>query len=102
MSKSKTIRTIFTGTILSILIFLSICFITFLTQINPLHYYTSSETYKLNIGFPFIYYTQFWISGSTIPNSGWTTDNLFYDGLITWIAVNGFLFLIRRKKNNSH
>ena len=102
MSNPKLIWTIFTGTFLSILVFLSVSFITFLTQINPLHYYKSSETYKLDIGFPFIYYQQFWLSGSSIPNSGWTINNLFYDCLITWVVVTGIYFLKQRTKNNSH
>lgn len=102
MSKSKLIRVIFTGTLLSILVFLSVSFITFLTQINPLHNYKSSETYKLDIGFPFIYYRQFWLSGSTIPNSGWTITNLIYDCLITWVVVTGIYFFIQRTNNNSH
>ena len=102
MSRSKLFRTIFFGTLLSILVFLSVSFITVLTQINPLHYYKSSETYKLDIGFPFIYYGQFWLSGSSIPNSGWTINNLFFDCLITWAVVTGIYFLTQRAKNNSH
>ena len=102
MSRSKLIWTIFAGTLLSILVFLSVSFTTFLTQINPLHYYKSSETYKLDIGFPFIYYGQFWLSSSSIPNSGWTINNLLYDCFITWVVVIGIYFLIQRKKNNSH
>ena len=101
MNKPNHIRTIFTGTLLSLLIFFSISFITVLTQINPLHYYRKNETYKLEIGFPFTYYGQFWLSGSTIPNSGWTINNLFYECLLTWVVVTGIYFLTQRKKNNS-
>jgi hypothetical protein len=101
MSKPKLLRTIFTATLLSILVFLSVSFITVLTQINPLHYYKKHEPYKLEIGFPFEYYHQFWVSGSTIPNSGWTINNFFYDCLITWAVVTGVYILIKQTKNNS-
>lgn len=102
MRKSKLSWIFCKGTILSILVFFSVSFISFLTQVNPLHYYKSSETYKLDIGFPFTFYRQFWLSGSRIPNSGWTLDNLFYDCFITWIVVAGCYMLIQRRKNKSH
>ena len=100
MSKTRLAKTIFTGTLLSILVFFSISFITVLIQISPLHKHY--ETYKLDIGFPFKYYGQFWLSGSTMPNSGWTLSNLFYDCFLTWSVVTVIYFLTQSKKNNSH
>lgn len=100
MDKTKFVRTMFFGTFLSILVFFSISFITILTQINPLHYYKDNETYKLDIGFPFKYYGQFF-AGDTIPNSGWTPNNLFYDWLLTLIIVTGLYYLRQRRKNYS-
>ena len=101
MSKLKLAWTIFKGTLISILVFLSISFITVLTQINPLHYYKNNEAYKLDIGFPFKYYGQFWLTGNSIPNSGWTVDHLFYDCLLTWFVVTGLYYLKHRSNNNS-
>lgn len=40
-----------------------------------------------NIGYPFRYYYQFWLSGSGSPNCGWRIENFIYDALITWGAV---------------
>ena len=102
MNRIKQFKIVLSGTALSILVFFSISFLTILTQINPLHYYQDTETYKLDIGFPFKYYEQFWLRGNDIPNSGWTISNLFYDCLLTWLVVTGLYYLIKRKRNNSH
>jgi hypothetical protein len=98
MNKIQLWKYIFWGTILSILIFLSISFITVLTQINPLHYYQKDENYHFDIGFPFEYYSQFWIKGSDIPNSGWNLKNLFYDCFLCWIIVTG-LYVMKQLNN---
>ena len=100
MSKLKITKQLFVGTILSVLILFSISFITILGQISPLHYFKNNETYELKIGFPFIYYTQFWVSGNNYPNSGWKGDHLFYDCFLTWFWVTGiyFMFVNRKKK----
>ena len=97
MNKTK-LSTIINGTVLSVLVFFSVSFITVLTQLNPLRNYKHSEVFNLDIGFPFTYHSQFWISGSTIPNSGWTINNLFYDCFITWVVVTGLYYLTRRAK----
>lgn len=101
MNRVEQLKIILLGTALSILVFFSTSFLTVLTQINPLHYYQGSETYKLDIGFPFKFYGQFWLSGSDIPNSGWTISNLFYDCMLTWIVVTGIYYLIKRRRINS-
>jgi hypothetical protein len=101
MKKNKLIKTFFIGTFLSILVFFSVSFITILTQLNPIHYYQTSESYKLDIGFPFKYYGQFWLSGSNIPNSSWNINNLFYDCLLTWIVVVGLYYLILRTRTTA-
>jgi hypothetical protein len=87
MNITLILKTTFKATILSILVFLSVSFITVLCNINPLHYYKDSENYKLNIGFPFVYYEQFWLGNSSIPNSGWNINNLFLDIILTWILI---------------
>lgn len=89
------IKKILLATILSILIFLSISFITVLLQINsPIHRY---EFFEHKIGFPFKYYHEFMLD-SPIPNSGWDISNLILDCAITWIVVVGLYLIIKRKK----
>lgn len=81
------IRSIIYGTILSILTFFSISFITVLFQINsPLNRLT--DYYELKIGYPLTYYHEFMVD-CPIPNSGWKVNNLFWDCLITWLLVTG-------------
>jgi len=97
----KNLRIILTGTLLSILVFFSISFLSILPQINPIHKYEEGEAYRLKIGWPFRFYEQFFISGSeSIPNSGWHKPNLFYNCLLTWIMVTGLYCIasVRKKK----
>lgn len=102
MNKMKLLKNIFVGTLLSVVVFFAVSFMTILIQINPLHYYKNGEPYKLDIGFPFKYYEQFWLRGSHFPNSGWILNHLFYDCILTWVIVTA-LYLIKQKlKNNSH
>lgn len=74
----------FKATILAILTFFSVSFITILFQINPIHYYRNGESYRLAIGFPFVYYEQFWLRGNDFPNSSWNAIALFVDIILTW------------------
>ena len=98
MKKNKILKHIFFGTLLSILIFFSISFLTILTQINPIHYYEKYEAYKLDIGLPFVYYKQFFLRGNDqVPNSNWYPDKLFIDCLLTWISVLLSYLIIKRK-----
>ena len=85
------------GTVVSILIFLSVSFLFVLYRISPL---TMGDTYNLEIGFPFIYYEQFQLSGNPYLNSGWNIKNLFLDCIITWILVGGFYVLVKRRSNS--
>jgi hypothetical protein len=83
------------GTIISILGFLSISFITVLTQINsPIHRY---ERFEHKIGFPFTYYHEFMVD-CPIPNSGWNITNLILDCVITWIIITGLYLIVKRNK----
>jgi len=90
------IKKLITGTILSILIFFSISFLTVLFQINsPLHRQTNDH---LDIGFPLTYYSQFMVD-EPIPNSEWKVNNLLLDIFITWTVVTGtYVFLTKRTK----
>lgn len=90
------IKKIIIGTILSVLIFFSISFVSVLFQINsPIHRQTNDH---LEIGFPFIYYSQFIVDGPS-PNSGWDGKNLILDILLTSAIVTGaYVFLNRETK----
>jgi len=92
----KTTWVFFKGTILSAFVFFSISFITFLMQINPIHYYRKNEAYKLDVGFPFTYYRQFWLSGSTIPNSEWIVTNLLIDIFLSWVVVATLYYFVKK------
>ena len=96
MSKKNTLKHILLGTLLSILVFFSISFITFLANIGPFRYYGIDEAYHQEIGFPFIYYYEILYSGAISPNTQWNLNYLFYDCLITWVIVTGAYVLTRR------
>jgi len=94
MRKFK-ITNIIIGTLLSVLIFFSVSFITVLLQINsPIHRY---EFLEHKIGFPFVYYHEFMVD-CPIPNSGWNFNNLILDCVITWIIVTGLYLILKRNK----
>ena len=82
-------------TFFSILVFFSVSFITVLSQINPVHYYGENETYKLDIGYPYNYYNQYFVSGMQIPLSAWEGRNLLLDMFLTWSIVCGLIFFFR-------
>ncbi|KGO82558.1 hypothetical protein Q763_05540 [Flavobacterium beibuense F44-8] len=86
------LKTIIKGLLLSILVFFSVSFIMILPQLNPL-----SDTYGFNIkiGFPFVYYYQFW-AGHDFLNWEWKIINLILDCLITWVAVTGIYYFIEK------
>lgn len=87
----KLLNTIVKGTILSILVFFSISFLTVLFQINsPLN--RIKDYYELKIGYPLTYYHEFMVD-CPIPNSGWSLNHLFWDCLIVWILVLGIVFV---------
>ena len=88
-------KKILKGTILSVLVFLSISFLFVLYRITPI---TIGDTYSLEIGFPFTYYKQFQLSGSPYLNSSWHGRSLILDCLITWVVVCGFYILFSNKK----
>ena len=92
----KTAWVFFKGTILSAFVFFSISFITLLMQINPIHYYRKNEAYKLDVGFPFTYYRQFWLSGSKIPNSEWVVTNLLIDIFLSWVVVTTLYYFVKK------
>lgn len=87
------------GTLLSILIFFAISFITVLFHLNsPLNRF---DFYEMKIGFPFCYYKDFWVSGSSIPNYVWNVKNLILDCSLTWIVVVILFFVAKRERPSS-
>lgn len=68
----------------SILVFLSISFLSFLAQVSP---FQSKQTNKLEVGFPEIFYGQFLVKDSNFLNFGWSLKNLFFDFTICVILV---------------
>jgi hypothetical protein len=80
------------------LYFFSISFITVLADISPIKINNVHEEYRLDIGFPFTYYRQFWISGNDGPNFNWFPGNLIADIVLTWImTVFIFAFVVKTK-----
>jgi hypothetical protein len=73
--------------IYSVLYFFSISFLTVLAAISPFSDKIGQAEYGLNIGFPFTYYRQFFLSGNETPNFGWFPKNLIADCVLTWIVT---------------
>jgi len=87
------------GTLLSILIFFSISFLTILFQINsPLN--RIEGNYELRIGFPFEYYHEFMVD-CPIPNSGWNAKYLILNCGLTW-GITMLAMTINRKIKTRH
>jgi hypothetical protein len=61
------------GTILSILVF---CSISFLTVVKSIRF--PNFNYRLEIGFPLKYYEQFYVNGDGGPNHGGRLDPFAY------------------------
>jgi hypothetical protein len=95
----KSLKQFVIATGLSILVFFSVSFLTVLAQINPLHYYVEDEQYNLSIGYPWVYYKQFF-ADPEIPNSSWQGSHLIYDCILTWIVITGLYVLLHRTKKN--
>jgi hypothetical protein len=90
------------GTLLAVLVFLALSFLTVLRHISPVHYYQQKEAYKLAIGFPWTYYEQFWVRGEDVPNSGWQILYLGYDCLLTWLVILALYILWKRTTGTRH
>lgn len=93
----KLSKRILYTTLVSIALFFSISFVTVLLQLNsPIN---RQLDYTLEIGFPFIYYNQFFIE-PPIPNSGWNVNNLILDYSLVWLVVFAiYSWIFKNKKN---
>ncbi|MCE2996230.1 MAG: hypothetical protein ACK5RG_04555 [Cyclobacteriaceae bacterium] len=87
------------ASILSALLFFATSFITVLFQINsPWHRQTDGD---LNIGFPLVYYSQFY-TGDVIPHAGWAGGNLLTDIFITWVVTIVLYLWVMKSPKNPH
>jgi len=90
-------RKILIGTVLSILIFFSISFLTILFQINSPLNEIPNDYYEMEIGFPLVYYREFMVD-SPSRNTAWNTKNLILDTGIIWIlTISAILFFTKSK-----
>jgi hypothetical protein len=77
---------------------ITFCVISYFTVLySLLPFFRESGKPVTNIGFPYKYYEQFWITGSDFPNFGWMPSNFFKDWFITWIICVAVYFLLKRK-----
>jgi hypothetical protein len=54
-----------------------------------------------NLGFPFKYYSQFWVGESDSPNCGWRIDYFIIDFWVVWELTGGVYLFVKRKKQAS-
>lgn len=83
------------GTVLSAFLFLSTSYLFVLYRISPIT--VGTDTYTMEIGFPFVYYKQFQLKGNVFLNTQWNQNALLIDILVYWFMVTGLYFFIKRK-----
>ncbi len=92
-------RRLVIGTLLSILVFFAVSFLSILGQIaGPLNGHTPRV--RLDVGWPFTYYQEFWVNGSESMNCGWDMGNLLFGCALTWIVVAGTYLMLTRTARN--
>lgn len=93
------------GTILSMLVFFSISFLTFIFDLHPFNPETDSRhyVYTTEVGFPFTYYKQDFMGADGYPFAGWNGKELLLDCAITWliIALSYTFFKVRKDKRTT-
>lgn len=87
------IKTVFKGTLLSILVFFSVSFITFLTGTSAKQAGNLQNLQSLSVGFPLTYYQQNWLveerSGTLQVYENWKPKNLLLSCFLYWVVVGG-------------
>lgn len=92
-------RRLINGTLLSILVFFAVSFVSILGQIaGPLNGHTPRT--RLDVGWPFTFYQEFWINGSDSMNCGWDVKNLVIASALTWAVVTGAYIILKRTARN--
>lgn len=89
------------GTLLSILVFFSISFLTYLADIDTFNPAASNEL-NVDIGFPFTYYAESFRGQSQIPVTWANSALLLADCAITWIVVALPYFLYKFSKGKGY
>lgn len=93
------VRRLVIGTLLSILVFFAVSFLSILGQIaGPLNGHTPRV--RLDVGWPFTYYQEFWVNGSDSMNCGWDMKNLVLGSALTWVVVTGAYVMLARTARN--
>jgi len=89
------LKYIFLTLLMSVLVFLSISFLTVFNHLtSPVN---KTVGYKsLEIGFPLKYYEEFMIDCPN-PNYGWNLNNLILDIILTLIIVGGIMYIMNKK-----
>ncbi len=93
------VRRLIIGTLLSILVFFAVSFLSVLAQIaGPLNGHTPRV--RLDVGWPYTFYQEFWINGSDSMNCGWHVKNLALGSALTWVVVTGAYIILKRTARN--
>ncbi|MBL7954777.1 MAG: hypothetical protein JNJ91_07035 [Flavobacteriales bacterium] len=93
------VRRLVIGTLLSILVFFAVSFLSILGQIaGPLNGHTPRV--RLEVGWPFTFYQEFWVNGSESMNCGWHMRNLLFGCVLTWAVVTGTYLVLTRMARN--
>ncbi len=96
IKKLYVVKLILEGTLVSLIIFLSITFLMVLFKIHfPFQIVT--DYYELKLGFPFPFYHRLRVD-RVLPKEGWKSLFLLADYMITWLVVTVTYFLVKRKK----
>ncbi len=80
--------------IASVLVFCTVSFLSFLSQIPPFKHESAEDMDILSVGFPWKFYGQFWIKHNNYPNFGWEPFNFIYDYITVLITIILFNLLI--------
>lgn len=90
--KNNLLKLLIKGTILSILVFFSISFLSLIYSLND-----ADGFFLFEIGFPFKYFSKFHrYDSNTFLASTNNREGFILDCLITWIVVVGFYLFFKR------
>lgn len=100
ISTLRLARYLLIGTVLSVLVFFSISFLSYLADIDTFNP-SASNVLDVDIGFPFTYYTEVFRKQSMIPRTSADMGLMLADCAITWliVALPYLFYKIRKGKN---